>query len=155
MSSGSRSNNTILLDKIIGDYLVAIDEGRQPDREAIKKKYPELSERIQEFFDDFDRAPEAFVATGVPTATQDDPHQAGMTIGPYRLVEKLGEGGMGSVWKAEQQHPIQRDVAIKYGRRATDNPNYGRRATDVTSYGRRATDITNYGRRATDIPLNR
>ena len=31
----------------------------------------------------------------------------------YNLIEKIGEGGMGEVWKANQTHPVQRVVAIK------------------------------------------
>jgi non-specific serine/threonine protein kinase/serine/threonine-protein kinase len=37
----------------------------------------------------------------------------GATIGAYRLLEQIGEGGFGVVFMAEQQKPIQRKVAIK------------------------------------------
>jgi len=39
--------------------------------------------------------------------------QAGGWIGKYKLIRKLGEGGMGVVYLAQQQHPIKREVAIK------------------------------------------
>jgi serine/threonine protein kinase/tetratricopeptide (TPR) repeat protein len=34
-------------------------------------------------------------------------------IGPYRLLQQIGEGGMGTVYMAEQTQPVQRKVAIK------------------------------------------
>lgn len=38
---------------------------------------------------------------------------AGNTIGPYKLLQQIGQGGMGSVWMAEQQEPVRRMVALK------------------------------------------
>jgi serine/threonine protein kinase/tetratricopeptide (TPR) repeat protein len=37
----------------------------------------------------------------------------GMVIGPYKLMEQIGEGGMGLVFVAEQQQPVRRKVALK------------------------------------------
>src|SRR4249920_450757 len=34
-------------------------------------------------------------------------------IGPYKLLQRLGEGGMGTVFMAEQMQPVQRKVALK------------------------------------------
>src|SRR5262245_30845950 len=37
----------------------------------------------------------------------------GSTIGPYHLIERIGEGGFGVVFLAEQHVPIRRRVALK------------------------------------------
>ncbi len=39
--------------------------------------------------------------------------EAGAIIGRFKLLEKLGEGGFGSVWAAEQREPVKRRVALK------------------------------------------
>jgi serine/threonine protein kinase len=39
--------------------------------------------------------------------------QPGTVIGPYKLLQQIGEGGMGIVFMAEQQHPVRRKVALK------------------------------------------
>ena len=39
--------------------------------------------------------------------------QPGSTIGPYKLLEQIGEGGMGTVFMAEQSQPVRRKVALK------------------------------------------
>src|SRR5262245_50122459 len=47
--------------------------------------------------------------------TVDDPitERPGTVIGPYKLLEQIGEGGFGVVFMAEQQEPIRRKVALK------------------------------------------
>src|SRR5262249_33943472 len=37
----------------------------------------------------------------------------GTTIGPYKLLEQIGEGGFGVVFMAEQHQPVRRKVALK------------------------------------------
>lgn len=37
----------------------------------------------------------------------------GDRVGPYKLLERIGEGGMGEVWVADQQESIKRRVALK------------------------------------------
>lgn len=39
--------------------------------------------------------------------------ESGTSIGPYKLLEPIGEGGMGTVWVASQSKPLKRKVAIK------------------------------------------
>jgi eukaryotic-like serine/threonine-protein kinase len=38
---------------------------------------------------------------------------SGAAIGPYKLLQQIGEGGMGVVFMAEQTHPVRRKVALK------------------------------------------
>jgi WD40 repeat protein/serine/threonine protein kinase len=41
------------------------------------------------------------------------PDERGTVIGPYKLLQQIGEGGMGVVYMAEQQAPVRRKVALK------------------------------------------
>ena len=44
------------------------------------------------------------------------------SIAGYRLIEKIAEGGMGEVWRAEQREPVRREVAIKLIRPGLETP---------------------------------
>src|SRR5262249_39308744 len=48
------------------------------------------------------------VASDIPLA-----ERPGTAVGPYKLLEQIGEGGFGVVFMAEQQRPVRRKVALK------------------------------------------
>jgi WD40 repeat protein/serine/threonine protein kinase/tetratricopeptide (TPR) repeat protein len=48
--------------------------------------------------------------TGELTRPEEGP---GAVIGPYKLLQEIGQGGMGAVFMAEQEHPLRRRVALK------------------------------------------
>ena len=48
-----------------------------------------------------------------PTLDQPITEKPGTQIGPYKLLQQLGEGGMGVVYMAEQKEPVKRRVALK------------------------------------------
>lgn len=52
----------------------------------------------------------------VPLKTDEEPisvEAPGSQIGPYKLLQQIGEGGMGTVYLAEQEEPVRRRVALK------------------------------------------
>ncbi len=59
----------------------------------------------------FDHIPAADPTGSIPGAELGE--GPGTVIGPYRLLQKIGEGGMGCVFMAEQIHPVRRKVAFK------------------------------------------
>src|SRR5262249_50335777 len=54
------------------------------------------------------------VARSIPGTSSPVPGESpGDRLGPYKLLEQIGEGGMGVVYMAEQQEPLRRKVALK------------------------------------------
>src|SRR5262245_51282626 len=59
-------------------------------------------------------SPAGFTGAYAPATGEAGPSaRVGDRIGPYKLLEKIGEGGMGEVWVADQHEPIKRRVALK------------------------------------------
>jgi eukaryotic-like serine/threonine-protein kinase len=57
-----------------------------------------------------------------PAGAPAEAETPGSRIGPYKLLRPLGEGGMGTVWAAEQTEPVKRRVALKVIRAGLDTP---------------------------------
>src|SRR5262249_28227671 len=97
------------LDQVCGD-----DQALQEQVRALLLAHREAGSFL-------DRPAPHLGATGEFTPSpQDDRRESvaigagpGTVIGPYKLLEQIGEGGMGLVFIAEQQRPVKRRVALK------------------------------------------
>jgi serine/threonine protein kinase/Tfp pilus assembly protein PilF len=63
--------------------------------------------------DSFLEVPPAAITQAQPMIDQPPPERPGTQIGPYKLIEHIGDGGMGTVWMAQQTEPVRRLVAVK------------------------------------------
>jgi eukaryotic-like serine/threonine-protein kinase len=77
----------------------------------------ELRRRVERLIDahfqagSFLESPIALPATSTGSASPIE--VSGIVIGPYKLLQLIGEGGMGTVYMAEQTQPVRRTVALK------------------------------------------
>ncbi len=107
------------LDALLAEYLEAIERGDKPDRAQLVAVNRDLAAELQAFFADLDRVQRAAAPPADPAhaptviRSNTDPTPGVIIGGRYKLLENIGEGGMGSVWVAEQQRPLKRKVAIK------------------------------------------
>src|SRR5262245_10046241 len=85
---------------------------------------PDLRQRVEVLLRAHEQANSILDVVAVPpVATIDQPttETAGTVIGPYKLLEAIGEGGMGTVWMAQQTEPVKRLVAVKLIRAGMDS----------------------------------
>jgi eukaryotic-like serine/threonine-protein kinase len=106
----TEANDELLAD-LADDFLRRYRAGERPTPDEYIKKHPELADRIRDLLS----AALAMEQPGVGITFDfaPDKERVGGTIGRYKLLERIGEGGFGIVYMAEQQHPIRRKVALK------------------------------------------
>jgi eukaryotic-like serine/threonine-protein kinase len=110
-------NRTSNVDDI---YLAALERKRAEERfaylEVACAGNAELRHRVERLLEaqmkigSFLEAPAPEIC---PTANQPGMAKPGTVIGPYKLLQQIGEGGMGVVYMAEQLEPVKRRVALK------------------------------------------
>jgi serine/threonine protein kinase len=114
-------------------FLAALDKASEGERRAYLDQAcagaPELRTRVEALLRSHERMG-SFLEGPLPqtrAGVQDSPREDGQEpvppaaevleadtrIGPYKLLEKIGEGGMGVVYRVEQETPVRRQVALK------------------------------------------
>jgi serine/threonine protein kinase len=78
--------------------------------EALRRRVEDLLRAYGQPDGPLDKLAAALASTQIGEPVRE---QVGATIGPYKLMEQIGEGGFGLVFVAEQQRPIRRKVALK------------------------------------------
>jgi serine/threonine protein kinase/lipopolysaccharide biosynthesis regulator YciM len=101
-------------------FAAALEKHSEKDRAAYLDEAcghdPELRRHIDRLLDAQARAGSFLQKPGAgigATCDEQPREQPGTMIGPYKLLQQIGEGGMGVVFMAEQQQPLRRKVALK------------------------------------------
>jgi serine/threonine protein kinase len=90
------------------EFVARLRRGERVTVEEYVAKHPERADRIRKAFSAIAMIEES--RTSDPAAGGE---RLGAMIGRYKLLERIGEGGFGFVYMAEQQHPVRRKLALK------------------------------------------
>jgi serine/threonine protein kinase/tetratricopeptide (TPR) repeat protein len=100
-------------------FLAAIELDSEAARAAFLEQAcagnPPLRAEVEALLQAHEKPQRLLDAPVAPAQRIDEPitEGPGAVIGPYKLLEQIGEGGFGVVFMAEQQQPVRRKVALK------------------------------------------
>ncbi len=103
-----------LLDQVLAEYLQAVEGGRNPNRDELLTKYPDIADDLREFFanrDSINRVARPIRAAVAYERVGPAPELI-RYFGDYEILEEIGHGGMGVIYKAKQVS-LDRVVALK------------------------------------------
>jgi serine/threonine-protein kinase len=134
------STRNTRFEAVVEQFLRECEAGRSPDPQRYLDNFPELTSLLRDFFagqDLFDRlapdlAPQA--QTG-PVATSLALPPPGEHVGDFELLEELGRGGMGVVYRARQTK-LDRVVALKMIRGGQDEAELARFRVEAEAIAR-------------------
>jgi serine/threonine protein kinase/uncharacterized protein HemY len=92
-------------------FEACLDAASDADRQRLLEACEDqtLRERVRRLLQVHEQSADSFLGDFVDSPQAPMPHQ----VGPYRILESIGEGAMGEVYLAEQQLPVRRRVALK------------------------------------------
>ena len=108
------------------EYFDRLIAGESPDRETFLASHAEIAGKLSDRLDLLEglyrsrRPSEAQLPASTLTADIQSSQALPDRVGPYRVLRRIGGGGMGVVYLAEQTGPVRRKVALKMIRKGMD-----------------------------------
>jgi WD40 repeat protein/serine/threonine protein kinase len=109
------TDNRLLLGLVKLDLLYRTKQGEAPEPNEYAKRFPEHAAEIRQLLNELTETllPDPQARQQQKAYAKTTTETSSRRIGPYKLLQLIGEGGMGAVYMADQLEPVKRRVALK------------------------------------------